>query len=95
MKWHRRELRFEKVLSDSSRAGRLRLMGKYIGHRLENRTIPFGLIVLSPKGIVHFWSCSKAVAYVFPHKAELSSQPEPDNTFWTASTRSSTEIKHK
>jgi len=33
----------------------------------------FCLFVISPKGIVHFWSCNKAVAYVFPHKAEPSS----------------------
>jgi len=28
---------------------------------------------ISPKGIVQFWSCNKAVANVFPHKAEPSS----------------------
>ena len=27
----------------------------------------------SPKGIVQFWSCNKAVTNVFPHKAEPSS----------------------
>jgi len=27
---------------------------------------------ISPKGIVRFWSCSKAVVNVFPHKAEPS-----------------------
>jgi len=27
----------------------------------------------SPKGIVQFWSCNKAVASAFPHKAEPSS----------------------
>jgi len=42
----------QKVSSGSGGAGRLRLMGKYIGHRLVAR-------------------------------------PEPDNTFWTASTLSS------
>jgi len=28
---------------------------------------------ISPKGIVLLWSCNKAVAYVFPYKAEPSS----------------------
>ena len=31
------------------------------------------LRTISPKGIVQFWSCNKAVANVFPHKAEPSS----------------------
>jgi len=29
--------------------------------------------LISPKGIVQFWSCNKAETNVFPHKAELSS----------------------
>jgi len=31
------------------------------------------LCTISPKGILQFWSCNKAVANVFPHKAEPSS----------------------
>jgi len=41
-------LAVQKVLSGSGRARRLRLMGKYIGHRLVARSEPantFGLIV--------------------------------------------------
>jgi len=30
------------------------------------------IVTISPKGIVRFWSCNKAVVNVFPHKAEPS-----------------------
>ena len=33
---------------------------------------PLGGRTISPKGIVRFWSCHKAVANVFPQKAEPS-----------------------
>jgi len=35
------------------------------------------ICTISPKGIVLFWSCNKAVANVFP-----PARPEPGNTFW-------------
>jgi len=69
-------LSVQKVLSGSGRAGRLRLMGQYIGHRLvaqpelDNTFWTDSTIV--PKGIVRFRSCNKAVVNVFPHKAEPS-----------------------
>jgi len=52
-------------------------MGKYIGHILVARPKPdntfWTVSTISPKGIFRFWSCNKAVAIVFPHKAEPSS----------------------
>ena len=49
----------------------------------------------SPKGIVRFWSCYKAVAMYFPIRRSPPALTEPDNTFWTASTFSKRSIKMK
>jgi len=41
--------------------------------RLVKVNLTSTISAISPKGIVQFWSCNKAVANVFPHKAEPSS----------------------
>jgi len=45
-------------------------MGTYLASRLVAQE-PGSTI--RPKGIVQFWSCNKAVAYVLPHKTEPTS----------------------
>jgi len=43
-------------------------------HKAKDAISTFNLdCTSSPKGIVRFWSCNKAVTNVFPHKAEPSS----------------------
>jgi len=45
-------------------------MGQRVNSQFVKRIPDLG--TSNPKGIVQFWSCNKAVAKVFPHKAELS-----------------------
>jgi len=60
-------LSVQKVSSCAGRAGRLRLMGRYIDHRLVARSEPDNTfwddITISPKAIVRFWSSNKAPFY--------------------------------
>ena len=49
--------------------------GRYYSHRrtAESLNLNYTHVLYQSKRYVQFWSCNKAVAYVFPHRVEPSS----------------------